>query len=36
MIVCDNHFLNDESILKTMLQVFEKQITQNFRFKSIS
>jgi hypothetical protein len=36
IIVCDNHFLNDESILKTMLRVFEKRITRISRFELIS
>jgi hypothetical protein len=36
MIVCDDHFLNDESMLKTMLRVFEKRIVWILRFKSIS
>jgi hypothetical protein len=36
MIICDDHFLNDESMLITMLRVFEKRITQTFRLKSIS
>jgi hypothetical protein len=36
MIVCDDHFLNDESMLKAMLRVFEKRTIRIFRFKSIS
>jgi hypothetical protein len=36
MIVCDDHFLNDESILKTMLRVFKKRIIRILRLKSIS
>jgi hypothetical protein len=36
MIVCDDHFLNDKSMLKTMLRVFEKRTIRIFRFKSIS
>jgi hypothetical protein len=36
MIVCDDHFLNDESMLKAMLRVFERRITRTFRFRSIS
>jgi hypothetical protein len=36
MIVCDDHFLNDESMLKTMLRVFERRIIWIFRLKSIS
>jgi hypothetical protein len=36
MIVCDDHFLNDELMLKTMLRVFEKRIIRILRFRSIS
>jgi hypothetical protein len=36
MIACDDHFLNDESMLKTMIRVFEKRTIRIFRFKSIS
>jgi hypothetical protein len=36
MIVCDDHFLNDESMLKAMLRIFEKRTIQTFRLKSIS
>jgi hypothetical protein len=36
MIVCDDRFLNDESMLKTMLRVFERRIIRIFRFRSIS
>jgi hypothetical protein len=36
MIVCDDYFLNDESILKTMLRIFERRIIWIFRLKSIS
>jgi hypothetical protein len=36
MIACDDHFLNDESILKTMLRVFEKRTARILRLKSIS
>jgi uncharacterized membrane protein len=36
MIVCDDHFLNDKSMLKTMLRIFEKRIIRIFRFRSIS
>jgi hypothetical protein len=36
MIVCDDHFLNNKSMLKTMLRVFEKRIIQIFRLRSIS
>jgi hypothetical protein len=36
MIVCDDHFLNDESMLKAMLRIFEKRITRTFRLRSIS
>jgi hypothetical protein len=36
MIVYDDHFLNDELMLKTMLRVFERRITRIFRLKSIS
>jgi hypothetical protein len=36
MIACDDHFLNDESILKAMLRVFERRTIRMFRFKSIS
>jgi hypothetical protein len=36
MIVCDDRFLNDESMLKTMLRVFEKRIIRTSRLRSIS
>jgi hypothetical protein len=36
MIVCDDHFLNDESMLKTMLRVFVKRIIRILRLRSIS
>jgi hypothetical protein len=36
MIVYDDHFLNDEFMLKTMLRVFEKWIIRILRLKSIS
>jgi hypothetical protein len=36
MIVCDDHFLNDESMLKTMLRVFERRIIRILRLRSIS
>jgi hypothetical protein len=36
MIVCDDRSLDDESMLKTMLPVFEKRIARTFRLKSIS
>jgi hypothetical protein len=36
MIVCDNRFLNDESMLKTMLRIFERRITRTFRLRSMS
>jgi hypothetical protein len=36
MIVCDDHFLNDVLMLKTMLQIFEKRIIRIFRLRSIS
>jgi hypothetical protein len=36
MIACDDHFLNDESMLKAMLRVFERRTTRILRFKSIS
>jgi hypothetical protein len=36
MIVCDDHFLNDESILKTMLRVFERRTIRILRLRSIS
>jgi hypothetical protein len=36
MIVCDDRFLNNESMLKTMLRVFERRIIRTFRLKSIS
>ncbi len=36
MIACDDRFLNDESMLKTMLRIFEKWIVRTFRLKSIS
>jgi hypothetical protein len=35
MIVYNDHFLNDESILKAMLRVFEKRTIRIFRLKSI-
>jgi hypothetical protein len=36
MIACDDHFLNDESMLKAMLRVFERRIARIFRLRSIS
>jgi hypothetical protein len=36
MIACDDHFLSDESMLKTMLRVFERRIARIFRLRSIS
>jgi hypothetical protein len=36
MIACDDHFLNNESILKAMLRVFERRTIRIFRFRSIS
>jgi hypothetical protein len=36
MIVCDDRFLNDELMLKTMLRVFERRIIRIFRLRSIS
>ncbi len=36
MIACDDHFLNDVSMLKTMLRIFEKWTIRTFRLKSIS
>jgi hypothetical protein len=36
MIVCDDHFLDDESILKAMLRVFEKRTIRTLRLRSIS
>jgi hypothetical protein len=36
MIICDDRFLNDESMLKTMLRIFEKRITRILRLRSIS
>jgi hypothetical protein len=36
MIVCENHFFKNESMLKTMLRVFEKRIIRISRLKSIS
>jgi hypothetical protein len=36
MIVCDDRFLNDESMLKTMLRVFEKRIIRILCLRSIS
>jgi hypothetical protein len=36
MIVWNDHFLNDESMLKAMLRVFEKRIARTSDFRSIS
>jgi hypothetical protein len=36
MIACDDHFLDDESMLKAMLRVFERRTIRTFRFRSIS
>jgi hypothetical protein len=36
MIVCDDHFLNDESMLKAMLRVFDSRIIRILRLRSIS
>jgi hypothetical protein len=36
MIACDDRFLNDESMLKTMLRVFERRTARIFRLRSIS
>jgi hypothetical protein len=36
MIVCDDRFLNDESMLKNMLRIFKKRIIRTFHLRSIS
>jgi hypothetical protein len=36
MIFCDDHFLNDESILKAMLRIFKKRTIRTFHLKLIS
>ncbi len=35
LIVCDDHFLDDESILKAILRIFERRTTRIFRLRSI-
>ncbi len=36
MIVCEYHFLSDESMSKTMLRIFKRRITRISRFELIS